>query len=493
MITNRGTDLNLQQIRLPEISKGSLSQEYIYLLEASAIEEHVGLLHDVDLISLGYLDPNIVKSNNLSVIMLPEDYQKNTIFNKVQDIFAKYAQWDYGLLRSIAAHESLQNISDQAASVLVNPFALLDVTLKRILKAGKLPENYKGSIWEMVMEQGYTPAETFSLSADELYFFLRHNKEPYFPIGSPYTQYSDLMANIYLDGKHLAFIAATSINGPFTQGQVSLFRHVRDRMELAIVSSTELKGSSEVVTYYLEKLLKGFPVDDKIINYHLRERGWRINDNFRIYTIANASGKELDESQAEFCLFRINKLQKDVISFTYEGYIILITRPTDEEQNKAYQEKLKDLLAKLGLHCGCSQTFNRFNDLKYYFIQSKAALFEGEKHNPEKNLWNFSDFYFQHLLSSLDNSTSLKSLCHPGVLRLKEHDNKYGTDFVRCLQIYIFHGCNIAQTAKDLFMHRNTLKYRLGKIAEIINMNVQELSENERMQLWFSCLISGIL
>ena len=38
LITNRGTDLNLQQIRLPEISKGSLSQEYIYLLEASAIK-----------------------------------------------------------------------------------------------------------------------------------------------------------------------------------------------------------------------------------------------------------------------------------------------------------------------------------------------------------------------------------------------------------------------------------------------------------------------
>ena len=40
LITNRGTDLNLQQIQLPEISKGSLSQEYIYLL-ALAIEEHV--------------------------------------------------------------------------------------------------------------------------------------------------------------------------------------------------------------------------------------------------------------------------------------------------------------------------------------------------------------------------------------------------------------------------------------------------------------------
>lgn len=491
--TFRDIDLTLRQIRLPEFPDGNLQQDCIYLLEASAIEEHAHLLHDIDLISIGSIDSQNAKFSNITVISLPEDCHKATIFNKVQDIFEKYEQWDYGLMRSIAANEPLQAVSDQAAAVLDNPFALLDITLKRILKGGLLPEDYKGSVWEMVMEQEYTPIETFSLSTTELYSFLRDNNKPYSPYGSPYTQYSDLMVNLYLDGKLFAFIATTSINGPFTQGQVSLIQHIRDVMELAIASSIEFKGSTEVVTYYLEKLIKGLPVDDKIISYHLTGRGWSICDNFRVYTIANPDGKELSDSQAEFCLFRIKKLQEDVIIFSYENSIIVITSQSKSETNKEYQKGLTDLLSKLGLHCGCSHIFDRFSDLKYYYIQSKAALYEGEKSNPENILWNFGDYYFAHMISLLNNSTSLKSMCHPNILRLREHDNTHGTDFIQCLRIYLFNGCNIAQAGKELFMHRNTLTYRIEKIAEIIEMDVHQLRENERMQLWISCRICGYL
>lgn len=486
--TFRDIDLILRQIRLPEFPDGNLQQDCIYLLEASVVEEHAQLLHGIDLISIGSIDSQNAKFSNLSVISLPEDCNKATIFNKIQDIFEKYEQWDYGLMRSIAAHESLQAISDQAASILDNPFALLDITLKRILKGGPLSEDYKGSVWEVVMEQEYTPSETFSLSTDNLYFFLPYNCKPYFVHGAPY-KYSHLISNLYLDGKLFAFLATTDINAPLTQGQVSLNQHIRDVLELAIASSIEFKGSTEIVTYYLEKLIKGFPVDDKIISYHLTERGWSICDNFCVYTIANPDGKELSDSQAAFCIFRIKKLQEDVILFSYENSIIVITRQSKSEANKEYQKGLTDLLPKLGLHCGCSHIFDRFSDLKYYYIQSKAALYEGEKIKPENILWNFGDYYFPHMVRLLNNSTSLKSMCHPNILRLREHDNTYGTDFVQCLRIYLFNGCNIAQTGKELFMHRNTLTYRLEKIAEIIEMDVHQLSENDRMQLWFSCRI----
>ncbi|EHL08448.1 hypothetical protein HMPREF0322_00760 [Desulfitobacterium hafniense DP7] len=182
-----------------------------------------------------------------------------------------------------------------------------------------------------------------------------------------------------------------------------------------------------------------------------------------------------------------------MISFSYENSIIVITRQSKRERNKVYQQRLTDLLSKLGLHCGCSHIFDRFSELRYYYIQSKAALYEGEKGSPENILWNFGDYYFADLIGALDNSTSLKSLCHPNILRVHEHDNIYGTDFVRCLRTYIFNGCNIAQTGKELFMHRNTHAYRLEKIAETIAMDVQQLPENQRMQLWFSCRISCVL
>lgn len=488
--TFRKIDRTLRQIRLPDFdSDCDLNQDYIYLLEASAIDEHAELFHNIDIISIGHINLQNAKFSNFSVISLPNDCNKTAIFNKIQDIFEKYKQWDYEIMRSIASLESLQVISDQAASVLDNPFVLQDITLKRILKSGPLPENYKGTIWEMVMDQEYVPSETFSLPSDALYFFLQHDKKPYFSNDLPYKQNSHLIANLYINGKLFALLCACDINSHFTQGQISLFEHIRDVLELAISSSIEFKGSTEVLTYYIENLIKGFSIDDKIISYHLHERDWSMWDNFRIYTISNPDGKELSDSQAEFCLYRIKKLQQDVISFSYENSIIVITRISKIEISKMYQQDLTDLLHKLGLHCGCSQVFSRFSDIKYYYIQSKAALYEGEKSNPNNIIWNFDDYYFPHMISLLSNSTSLKSMCHPKILRLFEHDKTNGTDFVHCLRIYLFNGCNIAQTGKELFMHRNTLTYRLEKIVDIIEIDVRQLQENERMQLWLSCQI----
>lgn len=488
--TNRDITLNLRQIRFLEFETDLiLHQDSIYIMEVSTIMDHTPLLQDIDIISIGYIDSDDEKYSNLSLIFLPEYSSKIAILNKVQDIFEKYSQWDYSLIQTIAAHKSLQIVSDQVATVLHNPFVILDIALKKIVKGGQLPEDYMGTMWELMMDKGYTPSETFSISTDELYAILRHHNKPYTPKGSPYTQFSDLMVNLYLDGKLFAFIATTSINAPFTQGQISLLQHIRDLMELAIASSTEFKGSTEVVTYYLEQLLKGFPVNDKIISYHLNERGWSSQDSFRVYTMAYPNGKEHNESQADFCLYRIKRIHEDVITFSYENSIITITRKLQKNENEKYEKKLLELLSKLGLHCGCSNFFSNFSDLKYYYIQSKAALYEGEKAESKNILWSFDDYYFSHIVNLMDNSTSLKSMCHAKILRLYNHDNINETDFVQCLKIYLYTGCNITQTGKELFMHRNTLSYRLEKIADIIEMDVRQLNEKYRMQLWFSCLI----
>ncbi|WP_070372533.1 hypothetical protein [Acetobacterium wieringae] len=94
----------------------------------------------------------------------------STEFNQVQDIFLKYEQWDYALIRMIAEHESLQAIADHAATMLKNPLALLDITLKRILEGGKIPDHYQDTTWESIMDNEYTPSETFLMSRDDLFF-----------------------------------------------------------------------------------------------------------------------------------------------------------------------------------------------------------------------------------------------------------------------------------------------------------------------------------
>jgi DNA-binding PucR family transcriptional regulator len=299
-----------------------------------------------------------------------------------------------------------------------------------------------------------------------------------------------LVANLYLNDKPLALLCTSDTEGPLTRGQVSLFQHIRDLMELAITSSIRFGEQDEVLVYYVDKLVCGLPVDERTIRRQLAEYGWDDKDEFRVHVIADSSGERLSEPQLRFCLRRIdNHKRQDTLIVSYDGYVVVLTKRSKRERDAEYRTELERLLRALGLICGYSQVFESFYDLPIYYAQSLNALKQGLRGGVDGIIWGFDDLYFQSIVSLLGAEYPLKSFCHPDVLSLHEFDNAHGTDFVCCLRTYLSCGCNMAQTGKTLFMHRNTLAYRLERIAGIIGRELQRLPESERMQLWFSCLI----
>lgn len=264
-------------------------------------------------------------------------------------------------------------------------------------------------------------------------------------------------------------------------------------LELSLMSSFKSKGTSEILMYYIEKLLKGLPVDNKILRYYLKERRWYINGHFYIYTLSNLNGEKLSDNKEEFCLFRIKKIVKNAIVFTYENYIVVITNQISNKIDISFLEEMSILLNRIELHGGYSHIFYDFSEIQYYYNQSLLAILEGRIIDSEKVIWNYSDYYFQYIINVLNSSMSLKTMCHPGILNILNYDKRNNTDFIKCLRTYLVNGCNISQTGKDLFMHRNTLVYRLEKIQQILEIDVQELQERERMQLWFSCMLCEYL
>lgn len=147
------------------------------------------------------------EKSSLSVIEISKEYHFITIFNEVQDIFSKYEKWNNDLMKSIAFHESLQSIANKAATILDNPFVIFDVTFKIIAIGGNAPKDYEGTAWESVINKEYVPLETFQFPDNDIYFFLKHDKEIYYPQGSPYTSYTNIFLNLYIDNQLFAILA----------------------------------------------------------------------------------------------------------------------------------------------------------------------------------------------------------------------------------------------------------------------------------------------
>lgn len=59
----------------------------------------------------------------------------------------------------------------------------------------------------------------------------------------------------------------------------------------------------------------------------------------------------------------------------------------------------------------------------------------------------------------------------------------YRDELLRTLEVYFASGCNLRQTAKELFMHYNTISYRVRRIEELLGQNLADPETRLSMQV----------
>ena len=69
-----------------------------------------------------------------------------------------------------------------------------------------------------------------------------------------------------------------------------------------------------------------------------------------------------------------------------------------------------------------------------------------------------------------------------------EHDRQIGTQYYKTLECYVKCRYNAAHTAKELFIHRSTLFYRLERIQKLTKLNLDDAKIRLVLQLSFAML-----
>lgn len=67
--------------------------------------------------------------------------------------------------------------------------------------------------------------------------------------------------------------------------------------------------------------------------------------------------------------------------------------------------------------------------------------------------------------------------------KLYQYDKETESELVPTLASWLDNNLNIAQTARSLFIHRNTLLYRIEKISSILNTDLKDSNELLKYQL----------
>lgn len=76
---------------------------------------------------------------------------------------------------------------------------------------------------------------------------------------------------------------------------------------------------------------------------------------------------------------------------------------------------------------------------------------------------------------------------NPDLQLLKEKDKESHTEFLRTLEIYLVNNCKVKPSAEQLFIHQNTLNYRIKQILEMTSIDLNDF--NTRCQLFIDLML----
>lgn len=173
------------------------------------------------------------------------------------------------------------------------------------------------------------------------------------------------------------------------------------------------------------------------------------------------------------------------IVFLKDAYfVILLQFPSkmEEPTKRVIEERLEEFQHKffsnltVSLSFGVGHFVNEITNIPITYCEAVEAW----EHGFDIYHHKFINFYETKQLKELIRLIPAENLqkFYENTLRsLSYPKSKDEEDLVNTLIVYLDHNCEIAITAKKLYVHRNTVKYRIAKCEDMLNYSVHD-SEN---------------
>ena len=162
---------------------------------------------------------------------------------------------------------------------------------------------------------------------------------------------------------------------------------------------------------------------------------------------------------------------------------ILFSGVHTKEDRKRIAPVLEGICSIYDFSCGVSEAFEdiRLVEKKHFMVS--RALEIGQASEPERRIYPEYDYYIQIVCSCATACIGKARYLEKELLELKSEDQMKGTCFYNTLKEYLLNGNNVSMTSKKLFIHRNTMIYRLGKINEILGVDINAPEVSHRLLL----------
>lgn len=106
-------------------------------------------------------------------------------------------------------------------------------------------------------------------------------------------------------------------------------------------------------------------------------------------------------------------------------------------------------------------------------------------------LVHYSELGVYQLLLSISDKEAKQNYYDNILGKLEQYDKNNKSNYLDFLSTYLECNCNINETADKLFVHRNTVVYKINKISEMLDCDLSDMEV--RVELYLANMLRNIL
>jgi len=158
--------------------------------------------------------------------------------------------------------------------------------------------------------------------------------------------------------------------------------------------------------------------------------------------------------------------------------------PVLAEMAPMVKDKVKQMVPEITVSIGIGKVSDSIDEIKNSYQEAKRAIFIARKFGKIDQVVTYDGLGAYKLLFSIGDDADLKQFVDQTLGPILKYDREKKNEILtNTIQQYILCNYNNQKTADSLFIHLNTLKYRLHKIQNIIGIDLHDPEARLNLQL----------
>lgn len=458
------------------------------ILDNSSGEQRLNLLCAGD--SEELRGASIPEEINLTVFSL----STAKLYNSIYSSLCSYQNWISNLNAAHHLNDGLQKLVEEGFKKIKQPIVVLNSGFKML--ASVIPDNYNDPLMDEVRTKGFFAYETVCAIVDEQHSTtLLRKSGPDIEYISKITGNRTFVRFIRHNGNIVAYVIVTlegyETDEYFEALSTDICDHIQSFLEgsemLNYIASTEI---NTIITDLIELRL----TEPSELEQRLKLLPSMVIGKY-YHPVVMSFAKQSNEIPWNFVINQMDQIFSKSNITVYKGALVILINKAHLNSPLPFdKEKLTALLEHYDAFIALGRYSMFLTSLRPLYLQAVATIRLGKvfRKDPHERIFNYEDYNMYHMvelcIEASFNSyqfSNLSYLCHPAVFGIARYDEKHGTNLKETLNTYLNTNCNATQSAKLLYVHRNTINYKIDLIEKIIGRSLNDRQFQEQLMFSF--------